>query len=185
MIFVILGTQDKPFTRLLKKIESLKKDGNIKEDIIIQAGYTKYESDCMKIFDYMPIDEFNNNIKKADLIITHAGAGSILSSLKENKKVIAVPRLSKYGEHTNDHQIQITEELSNEGYILGCQDLNKLKEVIKESKTFKPKEYKANNDKMINIIDSYIEAKNNKNHSLIILLALAIIFILLIYIICK
>ena len=58
MIFVTLGTQDKSFKRLLKAVEKEKINGNIKEKVVVQAGYTKYKSDVMEIFDTIPKDEF-------------------------------------------------------------------------------------------------------------------------------
>ena len=63
-------------------------------------------------------------IDEADLVITHGGVGTIFSALKKNKKVIAIPRLEKYGEHINDHQIEICEELEKEGYILYYKDVS-------------------------------------------------------------
>ena len=82
----------------------------------MQAGLTKYKSNKIKIFDFINSDEFDNYMKSADLIITHGGVGSILSGLKRNKKIIVVPRLKKYKEHTNDHQIQICNKFSELGY---------------------------------------------------------------------
>lgn len=107
LIFVTLGTQDKTFTRLLKAIEDEIIKGNIDEEVIVQAGYTKYFSDKMKIFDLISQEDFVLYMNRADLIITHGGVGSIITALKMNKKIIAVPRLAKYGEHINDHQLQI------------------------------------------------------------------------------
>ena len=118
MIFVTLGTQDKSFSRLLKAIDKEIEKGNIKDKVVVQAGFTKYKSKNMEIFDLIPADKFDQYIEKSDLVITHGGAGSILTALKKNKKVIAAARLSKYKEHTNDHQIQIVKEFSDEGYIL-------------------------------------------------------------------
>ena len=57
----------------------------------------------------------------------------------------------------NDHQKQIIEKFSDAGYILGIEDLDKLGEVLKKVKTFKPKKYKSNTDKMIKIISDYID----------------------------
>ena len=62
-------------------------------------------------------------MSKASFIITHGGVGSIISSLKLNKKVIAVPRLSKYNEHVNDHQLQIIEDFDKQGYIIGTKNV--------------------------------------------------------------
>ena len=60
MILVTLGTQDKPFTRLLKKIDDLIDKGIIKDKVVVQAGTTKYESNNMEIMDLIPMDEFDN-----------------------------------------------------------------------------------------------------------------------------
>lgn len=157
MILVTLGTQDKTFERLLKAIDKQIKKGNIKDKVVVQSGFTKYESDNMEIFDLIPMKTFDKLIDEADLIITHGGVGSILSAIRKNKKVIAISRLSKYKEHTNDHQKQIVDEFVSKGYILTCKDLNKIDETIKEIKKFKPQEYKSSNEQMINIINDFIK----------------------------
>lgn len=157
MILVTLGTQKEQFTRLLDYIEN----SNIKDEIIVQAGYTKYNSKKMKIFDFIPYDKMNEYIEKADLVITHAGTGSILMPLKKGKKVIACSRLSKNDEHVDDHQLQIVEVFKEEGYILELNDANNLDELIKNIGKFKPKKYKSNSDNFINNLKKEID--DNKN----------------------
>lgn len=161
MIFVTLGTQDKSFKRLLKAVEREILNGNIKEKVVVQAGYTKYESNVMEVFDTISKDEFEDYINKASLIITHGGVGSILTALELNKKVIAAPRLSKYKEHTNDHQKQIVNEFEKEGYILALRDFTKLDKVLVKAKTFTPKKYQSNKVNFQKIITNYID---NTNH---------------------
>ena len=157
MTLIILGTQDKTFPRLLKAIEREIKKGNIKDKVIVQAGQTKYESKNMEIFDFIEMNKFNSLLKEADLVITHGGVGTILSAIRLNKKVIAVPRLKKYMEHENDHQIQIVKEFDKLGYIKACLNLKKLDKILEEIKDFKPKKYKSNNNRMIKIIENYID----------------------------
>ena len=152
MILVTLGTQDKPFPRLLKEIERQIKKGNIKDDVIVQAGCTKFKSKYMKIFDLMPMDEFDKLLKDCDLLITHGGVGTIVGALKHNKKVIAVARLKKYGEHTNDHQIQLIDNFTEEDYIIGLTDFDSLDDALERVKTFKPKKIKKKSNNMIKII---------------------------------
>ena len=106
--------------------------GNIKDKVIVQAGFTKFESKNMEIFDLVSNDEFNKYIKECNLLITHGGVGSILNGLKNNKKVIAVPRLSKYDEHENDHQLQIVEYFKDNGYILSTDNVDELDVLLKE-----------------------------------------------------
>ena len=111
----------------------------------------------MKIFDFMPIDDFNELYSKADLIITHAGESSIIMGLEQGKKVIAAARLAKYGEHVNDHQLQILDSFVQEGFILPLDDFDKLNEVIEQIKKFTPKEYKSNNKNFIDLLEKEIE----------------------------
>lgn len=159
MILVTLGTQDKKFYRLLYELERLKEKNIITEDIIVQAGYSSdFISKHMKIFDLIPMDDFNKLMKKCSLLITHGGVGSIVDGLKNAKKIIAVARLKKYGEHTNDHQVQIIENFSNMGYILPLYDISKLEKMINKAKTFKPRKYISNTDNMINLVDELINS---------------------------
>jgi UDP-N-acetylglucosamine transferase subunit ALG13 len=157
MILVTLGTQDKSFKRLLEAIDRQVELGNIKDKIVVQAGCTKYESKNMEIFDLIPMEKFDDLIKSCDLLITHGGVGSIITGLKNNKKVIAAARLEKYKEHTNDHQLQIIENFSNDGYILGLDNFDELDKVLEKAKKFKPKKYISNTDKMIKIIEDFID----------------------------
>lgn len=157
MILVTLGTQDKNFHRLLDAVQKQIDNGNIKEEVIVQAGCTKYDSKNMKIFDLLDQEEFKKLISECDLLITHGGVGSILTGLKNNKKVIAAARLSKYKEHMNDHQLQIIEKFTKSGYILELKDFDKLDEVIEKSKKFKPKKYQSNTENMIKLIENYID----------------------------
>ena len=161
MILVTLGTQDKEFTRLLKAIDKEIKNGVITDKVVVQAGCTKYKSENMEMFDLIPANEFDEYIKKADLIITHGGAGSILTGVKNNKKIIAAARLAKYKEHVNDHQKQIIKEFSEQGYIMELKDFNKLGKLIQKSKSFKPKKFISNTDNMINLVSDYIEEDNH------------------------
>lgn len=161
MIFVTLGTQDKSFVRLLKAIDKEIEKGNIKDKVIVQAGLTKYESSNMEILDLVSEEKFDELIDKCDLLITHGGAGSILAGIKRNKKIIAAARLSKYKEHTNDHQRQIIKEFSQKGYILELRDFNQLGKLIEKSKSFKPKKFVSNTDNMIKLITDYIDDENH------------------------
>ena len=161
MIFITLGTQDKGFPRLLDAVEKQIKNGNIKEEVIVQAGLTEYESKNMKIFDLVPQKEFDEYVNKANLIITHGGVGSILAGLKKGKTVIAAARLSKYKEHNNDHQLEIVKEFSKEGYILELEDFDKLDKVLEKTKTFKPKKYTSNTKNVENLVKNIIEEYDN------------------------
>ena len=159
MILVLLGTQQNNFNRLLEEIESCIEKKEITEEVIVQAGYTKFSSEKMKILDKIPREELEELISKASLIITHGGVVSIVMALKKQKKVIAVPRLSKYEEQVNDHQIQIVYVFNEKGYIIGIDEVQKLEQALKKVKEFKPKKYESNTGKIINIIENFIDNK--------------------------
>ena len=157
MILVTLGTQDKSFKRLLDAIQKEIDKGNIKDKVIVQAGCTEYKSNDMEIFDLIDREKFADLIKECDLLITHGGVGSILTGLKNNKKVIAAPRLAKYKEHTNDHQLQIIEKFDNAGLIIPLYDFDNLETILKTITKFKPQKYKSNTKNMIKLIEDYID----------------------------
>lgn len=154
MIFVMLGTQDIAFNRLLDMIDKAIEKGIIKEKVIAQIGCTKYKNNLIETFDFCTKDEMLKYIEQSDVIITHAGVGSIMSALKLNKKVIGCARLSKYSEHINDHQLDILNEFYNNKHILKLD--NDIEKVLKEIKTFKPKKYKSNNENFVNKLNEFI-----------------------------
>ena len=158
LIFVTLGTQDKPFPRLLEAVQKQIDNGNItrEEKIIVQAGCTKFKSKDMEIKHYMSIKKFEQLIDEADLIISHAGVGTILTALNKNKKIIAAARLKEYGEHVNDHQLQILENFRDEGYLLALEDFETLNVVLKEVKDFKPAKFKSNKEYFISQLEHQI-----------------------------
>lgn len=157
MILVLLGTQNNSFHRLLEEIQKCIDDGTIEDKVVVQAGSTRFESNNMEIFKLIEQNKFNELIKQADIIITHGGVGSIVTSVKLGKKVIAVPRLKKYGEHVNDHQIQIIETFSKQGFIKGIKDVSELEEALKNISTFTPNKLESNTDNIVKIIENFIE----------------------------
>ena len=156
LILVTLGTGDKPFPRLLEALEKDLASGKIKDEVIVQAGCTKFNSQYMTIFDLVPIDELNKLIKKCDILLTHGGVGSITMGLKNQKVVVGVARLKEYGEVASDHQLQILENFSKDGLLIHLDDLNNLAETIKKAKKFKPKKYKSNTKNLIKLLENYI-----------------------------
>ena len=160
MILVLLGTQNNSFHRLLEKMDELIEKKVIDEKVLVQSGYTKYESKNMRVFDLIPQEELDRYQEQADLIITHGGVGSIISSIKKEKKVIAVPRLHKYQEHVNDHQKQIVEAFDRKGYIIGVNSVKELEKAILKAQDFIPLKYDEegrNNSKMLKLIEEFID----------------------------
>ncbi len=157
MILVLLGTQNNSFHRLLEEVQKNIDNGNIKEEVVAQKGYTKFESKDMTLYNKIPTDEIKKLIDKADLVITHGGVGSIITSITKEKKVIAVPRLKKYNEHVNDHQLDIIDSFNEMGYIIGIHDVSELGDAIKKAKDFQPKKYIQNTGNIIKIVEDFID----------------------------
>lgn len=152
MIFVTLGSQKFQFNRLLKAVDELQTD----EEIFAQIGYSDYKPQNYKYKEFLDREEFAAWEEKADIVITHGGTGAIIGAVKKGKKVIAVPRLAKYGEHVDDHQIQLIEQFRNLNLIYACLDgdLQKALEVVKNT-TYN--EYKSNTETIINSLEEFIE----------------------------
>lgn len=145
MILVLVGTHPQPFDRLLKKIDVLIESGAIIEKVIAQIGASNYtpKNYAHKSF-FNDVERFGL-IKKSSLVITHAGAGNIIDCLNSGKKVIVVPRRKKFGEHTNDHQLELAEALESAGKVIVVYDIEKLGDAIRK-KIFKPR---PNNKSML------------------------------------
>ncbi|MDF9824974.1 UDP-N-acetylglucosamine transferase subunit ALG13 [Breznakia sp. PF5-3] len=159
MIFVTLGTQDKSFVRLLKEIDKLIDDGIINDEVVVQSGYTKYNSKNMKILDFIPFDEFNTYLEKSNYIITHGGVGSILTSITMDKKVIAVSRLKEFNEHENNHQVEIVSRFNDMRYILGCLQVKDINDAVLKIESFVPQPYRSNNEQFCNQIAEEIDKR--------------------------
>ena len=161
MILVLLGTQNNSFHRLLEEIEKNIENGNINEEVVVQAGYTKFEAKTQKqkiqIFNTIPKQELDKLIEKSNLVISHGGVGSMITSNQKGKKVIAVPRQKKYHEHVNDHQIETIEIFAKRGYILGIKNVDELGEALKDIQNFNPTIYqKDESSNIIGIIEKFI-----------------------------
>lgn len=156
MIFVTVGSQKFQFNRLLKEIDELIENKVINEEVFAQIGVSDYKPQNYKYKEFVTQDEFNKYLDEARLIITHAGTGVIVNAIKKGKKVIGIPRLSKFREHVDDHQIQLLNEFANMNLIETCIDEKELKEKIQQIDNKEFKKYDSNNENFIKDIKEYI-----------------------------
>ena len=157
MIFVCVGSRKFQFDRLLKKIDELIDAGIIQEKVYAQIGASTYKPKMYAYKDFLSNDDFRHYQNEADLIVTHGGTGAVIGALKLGKQVIVVPRLSKYKEHSDDHQLQVAEVLENEGYLRCVLDIDKLGYTIIESKKKPITKVYNKSSKIISIIEEFIE----------------------------
>ena len=157
MIFVTLGSQKFQFNRMLVEIDRLIDEGKIIDEVFAQIGASDYKPKNFEYKDFLTQDEFKDYMKKADLVITHAGTGAIVTALKNDKLVIAIPRLARFGEHVDDHQIQLIDEFKELNFIEPVYEIDQLGEALELVKKNKYKIYISHSNKIIKYIEKFIE----------------------------
>lgn len=133
LIFVTIGNTY-GFSRLIKEMDEIAK--NIEEEVIMQIGETIYEPKNAKYFRFSSIIEMNELYGRSRIVICHGGVGSIISAIEYAKPVIVVPRKKEYGEVIDDHQLEITRELENDGIIRAVYNINGLRNILNEPTNF-------------------------------------------------
>tara|TARA_R110002096_G_C14658100_1_gene727263 strand:- start:238 stop:720 length:483 start_codon:yes stop_codon:yes gene_type:complete len=147
MIFVTLGNQNFQFKRLLDKVESLIRNGEIKEEVVAQIGHTEFQSKFIRTIDFMSKEEFDKHIGSSTFIISHAGTGSIISCLLKNKRVMVAARLKVFDEHIDNHQLEITNVFQKKNLIIALnKELSDLPLKIKNINSFNLDKFRSNNN---------------------------------------
>ncbi len=123
MIFVTVGTHEQGFDRLIEFIDNLGLD-----NVFIQIGYSKYIPKNTKYTKFLSFSEFNKYMENADVIITHGGPSSFMKAISLGKQPIVVPRLKKYNEHVNNHQLEFCNKVVSKGYNMIV--LTKLEKIV-------------------------------------------------------
>jgi UDP-N-acetylglucosamine transferase subunit ALG13 len=132
MIFVTVGNHFQSFDRLLRAVDGFAP--RFTQEIVIQRGYSRYRPQNAKYFDFVPIDMAMEYMKKSELVISHAGFGTIMLCREYGVPILIVPRRKKYGEHMNDHQMEIARVLEErkENNIYVVYDESQLEEKIRK-----------------------------------------------------
>ena len=156
MILVTVGSQKFQFNRLLSKIDELIEKKAITDKVFAQIGVSDYKPKNYEHVDFMPQEEFSKKMDECDMVITHAGTGVIVNAVKKEKKVVALPRLAKFNEHVDDHQIQLIKEFEELNFIEPVYEIEELEKAIKNAKSKKYNKYISNTDTIIKSIEEYI-----------------------------
>lgn len=131
MIFVTVGTHEQPFNRLVKKVDELVANGDIKEKVIVQTGFSTYVPQNCEAHKMMSFDDMQAALKKARIVITHGGPSSFIEALQYGKVPIVVPRQEKFHEHVNNHQVEFTELIAKRmNNIIPVYNIDNLKKII-------------------------------------------------------
>ncbi len=156
MIFVTVGSQKFPFNRLIEKVDQMAGEGVIREEVLIQTGTSDYIPRHCRHRDFYDREEFKTMIDTCTVLITHGGVGTVIDAVKRGKKVVAVPRLARYGEHVDNHQLQLLEQFHRMNLIEGCRDVEKLPGALRKAKirTYAP--YPSNTQRFVASVGRYI-----------------------------
>ena len=156
MIFVTLGSQKFQFNRLLIAIDEQIAQKKITDSVFAQTGYSDYVPKYFEYKNFLNRDEFSQAEEESDIVIAHGGSGAIIGALKKQKKVIAVPRLAKFGEHVDDHQLQLIQQFENLNLLCVCHDCGDIWKAINEVKSSNYLVYHSNTTSIIENINKFI-----------------------------
>ncbi len=151
MIFVTVGTHEQNFNRLIEKIDVLKKEDKIKDEVVMQTGFSTYEPKYCKWRKLYPYNEMIENVRKARIVITHGGPSSFIMPLQEGKVPIVVPRKKAFDEHVNDHQLDFAQAVAQrQGNIIVVENVEEMEQIINNYEQIvdkMPAGLKSNNEK--------------------------------------
>jgi len=120
MIFVTVGTERFPFDRLIRTLDEAKRSGRIQQEVFAQIGASTYLPQACDYSRFLSFSSMIEYIRNADIIIGHAGVGTVLLSRQSNKIPIIFARQKVFGEHVDDHQIQFARKMEQEGLVIAA-----------------------------------------------------------------
>lgn len=156
MIFLVLGTQKFQLNRLLIEVDRQIENGSITEEVVAQIGNSDYKPLNYKYYQFLDKEVFDDYIDKASIIIAHSGIGTIITALQAGKPVIVFPRLKKYGEHIDNHQLDIAKAFEKKKYVLCCHEQDSLIDILDRCDRFPFATYVSGRDNIIDIINAYL-----------------------------
>ena len=120
MIFVSVGTHEAPFDRMLEAVHAL----DLEEELIVQYGPSPVRSSKHGVeeHEYLPFDDVVANIRSARAVVMHAGVGSVMISLANGKRPIVMARRHQFGEHVDDHQVELARRMEASGLVTFVED---------------------------------------------------------------
>lgn len=153
MKFVTVGTSNVGFDRLIKKMDEIA--GKSDEEIIMQIGGTKYKPINAQWFTFLDDEKMSDFYSKANMIITHDGAGTLLIALSLGKPIVVVPRLKKYNECSYANKFDLAEVLRKNNRAIVVYDIEQLEEAIQKVTSLQYRTIERNT-RLISFLREYI-----------------------------
>jgi UDP-N-acetylglucosamine transferase subunit ALG13 len=132
VIFVTVGTNEAPFDRLVAAVARIDAHD---EEIVVQHGASIVRPANARCIDFMPFEALVDHMRRARIVVTHAGVGSVLVALGERVHPIVVPRLSRYAEAVDDHQLSFARRFARAGLVRLTEDPERLPELVQTDAT--------------------------------------------------
>jgi UDP-N-acetylglucosamine transferase subunit ALG13 len=119
-VVVFLGTDHHPFARLVDWVDRWAADH---PDIpcFIQHGPAPAPTHAPAT-DFVGSDELRHRLADADVVVGHAGPGTIMDALAAGRLPIVVARLSRFDEVVDDHQVAFSRLMAEEGRCVVVDD---------------------------------------------------------------
>ena len=156
-VFASVGTQKFPFNRFMKLVEQVAVESGPQDHFFAQSGFSDYETSHIEMKPFLQKEEFEEKIRACDLLIVHGGVGTIITALKYGKKIIVVPRLGKYKEHVDDHQMQIAESFEKQNLVLCYREGDDICSLAKEALKHDFAPYVSHRADMISTIEKSLD----------------------------
>jgi UDP-N-acetylglucosamine transferase subunit ALG13 len=128
VILLSVGTQ-LPFDRLVRTVDQWAA-ATARKDVIAQIGPTDFHPTAMKSFAHIPYDRFRAMQQQCDLMVCHAGMGSIITAMEFGKPIIIMPRDHRLGEHRNAHQFATLRAFGNRPGIYPAENEQQLVDLL-------------------------------------------------------
>lgn len=138
MIFLTVGHQ-MPFDRLVRAVDDWAGRRIRGEDVFAQIGGGTYKPRNFQFVDHLSPEDFNLWMEHAGGIVAHAGTGTIIAALKLGKPLLVLPRLSKYGETRNDHQVPTARHFADSGRVLAAWHESEVADLLDHLESFHPR----------------------------------------------
>lgn len=125
MIFATVGSQ-MPFDRLILAVDEWmgKQSGSV--SVLAQIGNSNVVASHLKIVTSLSPGEFRDSVKSAEIIVAHAGMGSVLTAMEFGKPLVVLPRLGARQETRNDHQVATAKWLATKPGVYVAMDESEL-----------------------------------------------------------
>lgn len=157
MIFVTVGTQKFQMNRIIEAVDRLAERGRLPDTVFVQTGHSTYQPQYCDWSPFIEKDEATKKTNECSVLICHGGVGSILMGLKARKKVLVVPRKKEFGEHVDDHQVEIAEAFMKKGYVKMVDSVSDLDTILCSCQNWCPEVFQTNQDHFQQILLSLIE----------------------------